>query len=318
MADVPASSAPIADSSASVDSGSEDVSSDVSSEVEVSGQPVVAAKPAEIKKEIARIKKLRLKVDGKDIDEDLPFDLPDDPKAREYMTRQLQLAKMGQNRAQQYSALEKEVVGFLNQLKTDPRKALSNPNIGLDLKKLAAEIIEEEISNSQKSPEQIRAEALEKQLQQLKEEREQEKQSAEERERERLTQQAYEQYDNQISAALDKGDLPKSPYLVKKISDYLLSGLEKGIDVTVDDVMPLVKKEMVDDMQQLISSLPDEAVEQFIGKDLLNRLRKKNLAKAKAAPPQPVKSSIKDVTKTGLKSDAKPIDKKSFKQFFGV
>lgn len=319
MADESASSspAPVADSQAP----SEDIS-DTPQEGE--GQEVSAGQPlpvkqAEIKKEIARIKKLKLKVDGKDYDEDLPFDLPDDPKAKEYMTRQLQLAKMGQNRAQQYSALEKDVVGFLNELKANPKKALSNPNFNLDLKKLAAEIIEEEISNSQKSPEQIKAEKLEQELQRLKEERETEKQTAQQREFERLQEQAYQQYDTAMSSALDKSDLPKSPYVIKKMADYMLSGLEKGLDITPEDVLPLVRNEVLEDMRSMIGAMPDEAIEEFIGKDIFNRVRKKNLAKAKGTvqPPTPVKSSIKDVSKSP-KVEVKPAKKQNYKNFFGI
>lgn len=316
-------SAPVQSQAVSTEASEGDQSQEVSQEVgseNQSGQEQQASAPkvAEVKKEIARIKKLKLKVDGKEYDEDLPFDLPDDPKAREYMTRQLQLAKMGQNRAQQYSALEKDVVTFLNEMKSNPKKALSNPNFGLDLKKLAADIIEEEIANSQKSPEQIKSEKLEQELQRLKDERETERQSAEKREFERLQEQEYQRYDTLVNNALEKGDLPKSPYVVKKIADYMLTGLQNGIDVTPDEVLPLVKKEILDDMAQMIGAMPDEAIEQFVGKDILNRLRKKNLAKAKTQPPQPMKSSIKDVTKTSLKPEGKPVDKKNFKQFFGV
>ncbi len=318
MADssAPQSSAPVADAQAPSEENS-DLSQDLSQE-NPSGQ-VPQAKIAEVKKEIARIKKLKLKVDGKDYDEDLPFDLPDDPKAKEYMTRQLQLAKMGQNRAQQYSALEKDVVGFLNELKANPKKALSNPNFGLDLKKLAAEIIEEEISNSQKSPEQIKAEKLEQEIQRLKEERETEKQTAQQREFERLQEQAYQKYDADMSSALDKSDLPKSPFVIKKMADYMLSGLEKGLDITPEDVLPLVRNEVLEDMRSMIGAMPDEAIEEFIGKDIFNRVRKKNLAKAKGGvlPPTPVKSAIKDVSKSP-KAEAKPAKKNSYKSFFGV
>lgn len=318
MADssAPVSSSAPADSSAPVENN--DIGGQEGESVEDSSSQVAQPKIAEVKKEIARIKKLKLKVDGKDYDEDLPFDLPDDPKAKEYMTRQLQLAKMGQNRAQQYSTLEKEVVGFLNQLKSNPKQALSNPNFGLDLKKLAADIIEEEISNSQKSPEQIKSEQLEKELQRLKEERENEKQTAQQREFERLQEQAYNQYDSQMSAALDKSDLPKSPYVIKKMADYMLSGLEKGLDISPEDVLPLVRNEVLEDMRSMIGAMPDEAIEEFIGKDIFNRVRKKNLAKAKGTPPpQPVKSAIKDVSKAP-KTEAKPAKKQDFKSFFGV
>lgn len=281
------------------------------------GLQSVETPPAEAKavaKEAARLRSLRLKVDGREIDEDLPFEIPDDPEAVEYMKRHLQMSRMGTKRAQEYAQLEKEIRQLITEGTKNPRKLLKE--LSIDERELARQIIEQEIENAQKSPEQLEKERIEEELRSLKEEREQEKQNFEKKEFERLQEQAYEKYDQQMTAALESSNLPKEPYVVKKIADYMLVALQEGYDVSAEDVIPLVKQELEKDIQTLINAMPDEALEQFLGKQRLANFRKKNLAKAKEAV---AVSSAKAVRDTGGKTTVKEPEKKlSYKDFFGV
>ena len=183
---------------------------------------------------------MKLKVDGREFEESLPFEVEEGSEAEEYLRKNLQMSKMGQSRAQQYSNLEKEVKNFIEELRKNPRKILSDPAIGLDVKDLARQIIEEEIENSKKSPEQLKAEKLEAEIKALKEEKEKEAKQRREEEFERLKTQQIERYDMLMEQALNKTDLPKSPYVVKKMADYMLIGLQNGKDITPEDVPPLV------------------------------------------------------------------------------
>ena len=135
----------------------------------------------------------------------------------------------------------------------------------------------------------------------------------------RLQELEFERYDSLISNALDTSDLPKSPYVVKKIADYMLLGLNEGIDVSPQDVLPLVRDEIQSDLREMFTVMPDEVIEKIVGKDVFNRVRKKNLAKAKATP-SPVRSSVKDTGAAAKPADASKggAQKKSFRDFFGV
>lgn len=281
------------------------------------------AAPAPTKAEIKRLKALKIKVDGQEFDENLPFEIDDTPEAREYMTKQLQMSKMANKRAQQASELQKKIdaIGdYLSQAKGDKKKLRALiKDLGADEKELAASIIEEEIENSKKSPEQLEKEKLEAELRDLKDQREREKKDWEAREKERLYGQEAERYDMLVSKAIESSDLPKSPYVVKKMADYMLLGLENGIDIHPDDVINLVREEIYSDLQQMINAMGEDKAESFIGKDILSKIRKKNVQKAKAAgtPPPPVKSAVKDV---GQKSqpEEKPVQKKTIKQMWGI
>lgn len=322
MADqaAPQSSAP-ADSSQSdnsTDTGTEggEIQESSGAEGEVAEAAAIAKDPKATPKakQAAEkvLKKLKLKVDGEEFEEEY------DPNDEEYMTRQFQLAKVAQKRMQDFSSLQKEVVEFVQQLKKNPRKALSDPHIGLDVKELAAQIIQEEIAESKKSPEQIEKEKLQAELQAMKDEREREKQTAQQKEYERLVKQTEESYDMQIDAALQKTDLPKEDYVVKKIADYLYVGLKAGKDITVDDVLPLVREEIISDLKHLINVLPDDELDKFVGKDLLDRMRKKNIAKAKNTKTAVGANKAADVAKKSGGEAKKGAPKKTFKEYFGV
>lgn len=274
------------------------------------------------KKEIKKsLKKLQLKFNGKQYEEELPFEIPDTDEARQYMSKHLQMSKLSQSKAQEQANLEKEITSWIQWLREDPAAALSDPTIGVDLKKLAANVIEKEIEQSKKSPEQIEKEKLEIELRKIKEEREKEKTDYQTKELERYKLQEIERYDMLMTQALDKAQLPKNPYIVKKIADYMLLGIENDMDVSPEDVIPLVEEEMKSDLKSMFSVMPDEVLESLIGDDNYNRIRKRKLGKAKSSqkevPAQPLKSSIKDVSKSAEKEE-KAEKKATFKDFFGV
>ncbi len=287
-------------SSSEVDSGLED------SEEESPVEQLQAQKK--------RIKQIKGKFNGKEFVEDLPFEV--DEEHAQWLVNQRQKAMLADHKAREYAQLENEVGAFIQELRKNPKKALQNPAIGLDIKELAASILQEEIERSQKSPEQLRAEEAEAKLQELMAEREREKQESEARELERLTEREYERYDNLMSSALESSDLPKSPYVVKKMTEYMIMAVENNIDVDPRDVIPLIRDEIHSDIQQMFGSMPAELIEQVIGKDTLGKLKSHRRAAANK-PPVPVKAAVKDVaSKTEEKKE--PKKQQTMRDFFGV
>jgi len=262
-------------------------------------------------------KGLKIKFNGKEYDEELPFEIPDTPEAMKYMQNKLQMDKLARVKSQESANQQKMITEFMDALKKNPRKVLSDPSIGVDLKRIAAELIEEEIENSKKSPEQIEREKLENELKAMKEEREKEKEEFNKRELDRLQQQEFERYDMLMSKAIEKSDLPKSPYIIKKMADYMLMGLQKGIDVTPDDVLPLIREEMQNDLKEMFAVMPEEIIESIVGKENLNRIRKKNLQRAKSTSVQQVsQAKTKDIGVVNQKQ-APVVKKVKARDFFG-
>lgn len=283
-------------------------------EAAINADPALSkAQKVEAKK---MLKELKIKFDGKEYTEKLPFEIPDEPDSIKYMQDQLQMNRLARTRAQEATEIKNQVDAFLKELKSNPQRVLTDPRIGIDIKKMAVDILEKEVADSKKSPEQLEREKLQAQLKEMQEQREQERKELQEREFSRLQEQEFERYDTMITKAIETSDLPKSPYIVKKIADYMLMGLTNNIDVSPEDVMPLVRDEMTNDLKEMFAIMPDEVIEGIVGKDVINRIRKKSVAKAKAAPA--VASKAKDVG-AAKSTDAKPTSKEKagYKDFFG-
>lgn len=260
------------------------------------------------------LKQLRLKIDGQEYDEQLPFEIPDDEKSREWMTRHLQKAKGADKRFQESKQLEDQVKQFVQSLQNDPKSVLAQ--IGIDPEEFATSFIEEKLKRSQMSPEQLEKIELQEKLKKLEEESKKKEEEYTNREKERLFKQERERIDLQMGQAIEKSDLPKSPYVVKKMAEYMMAGLANGLDVTPDDVLPLVREDIMKDVQQMFSLMPEDVIESVVGKEVFNKVRKRNVAKAKAATPTNIRSQIQDTGKSSQSTAEKPKPKLSMKEFF--
>jgi hypothetical protein len=293
-----------------VDSSSDDNTGDESTSD--AAQLLAQAKngtPTEKKEAKKQLRQLQLKIDGQEERFDLPFGI--DEEHAEWMTKQMQLSKVSQKRMQESKALESQVQTFVKALKGDTKNVLAQ--MGIDPREFAAHIIEEEMKLQALSPEQRERQQLEQKLKALEEERRKEKEEFSKKELERQTQQEYEKIDTKMTTAIEKSGLPKSAVVVKKMADYMLLGLQAGVTLEPEDVIDLVKEEMHTDFKALIASLGEDQAEAFIGKDVLNKIRKKNISKAKTTPAT-AKGSLKDV---GSKPVEKEPEKISMKKFFG-
>lgn len=299
------SESPQVDQSSSESQGQESQQASLEARAQ-SGSP---SEKAEAKK---MLKRLTLKIDGESFDEELPFEI--DESQADYMRKQLQLSKKAQKSMQSESQLRSQVQELVNLSKNDRKKFLET--FGIDPKDLAAQIIEEELHQQAMTPEQKERAELQSKLKKMEDERRLEKEDFDKREYERLTQQEYERIDTRMTAVIDQAGIPKSPYVVKKIAQYMSDGIKFGVNLQPEDVIDLVKEELYEDFKAHISALGDDKLESFIGKDILDKVRKKNLAKAKPSPAS-VKAAIKDVG-ASKKADAKPAEKINMRDFFKI
>jgi hypothetical protein len=271
------------------------------------------AKPAAKKEEPKKSNKKRLKIKVDQKEEEIEFD----PENEEEIRKHLQLSRAAQKRMAEMADMKKDVSQILERLTKDPLSFLADKEagLGLNVEDLVRQYVEQKLADAEKSPEQLKAEAMEKELLRLKAERESEKTEAAKQREEALLQNEIIRYDNMITKTLENSEFKKpTPYLVKKMSDYLILGVQNGIDVTTDDILPLVREEIQGEIRELINSAPEEVIDAMFGKEIFDRMRKKNVAKAKKQTPVHA-SSIKD---TGIKSEkqSKETEKLSYKQYF--
>lgn len=267
----------------------------------------VAKKEAEKK---SNKKKLKIKVDGRE--EDYEFD----PDNEDEIRKTAQLSRAAQKRMAEMADMKKDVNELIQRLNKDPLSFLADKDngLGMNVEDLVRQYVEQRLADAEKSPEQLKAEANERELQRIRAERETEKTERERERAESALQGEIIKYDNMITKTLENSEFKKpTPYVVKKMADYLILAVENGIDASTDDILPIVRDEIQNEIKELINSAPEEVIEAWFGKEFFNRMRKKNVAKAKQAPVHA--SSIKD---TGAKSGKpeKEAEKISYKQFF--
>ena len=257
------------------------------------------------------LKELKLNVYGKEYTEQLPFEIPEEHA--EYFRNELQKSKASQKTFQEKSQLESQVKDFVAQLKGNTKATLMQ--MGIDPKQFAAAVLEEELKLQQMSPEQRKQQELEAKIKELEDRDKKQKDEFSKKEFERQTQLEYEKIDTQMTKALENSDLPKKPYTVKRIAHYMQLGLQNGLNLSVDELVPIVRQEIQSEIQELINALGEDKAENFIGKDILNKIRKKNINKAKQTPAT-AKAGIKDVG--NAKAPAKSSEKQDFKTFFKI
>lgn len=261
-----------------------------------------AASKAEKKAAEKLIKRLEIKVDGKT--ETVELDLDNE----EELKKHLQMSRAAQRRMQEARELQKAAEEFVQLLKTNPRKVLNDPNIGVDLKKLAQEIINEEIEESQKTPEQREKEKLQRELEELKAKFEREEKERQEREFQRLQAEQEEKIQNDIESALQTGELPKTAYTVRKMAEMMMLALQNDIDLSPKDLVPLLRKQMQADVKDLFGAASDDIIEELVGKERISAIRKKKVAQAQkqvAQTASAVKATGQDVKQAAKKEEKK-------------
>ncbi|HEY0092083.1 MAG TPA: hypothetical protein VGB43_06300 [Flavobacterium sp.] len=267
------------------------------------------------KKEVKKmLKELEIKYNGKTEKVQLPFEIEE--QHAEYMRRQLQMSKMGQSKAQEAANWERDTMAFLNDLKQNPRKVLSNPHLGVDLKKIAAEIIEEEIANAQKSPEEIEREEYKKKLKEYEEKEEKRNKEIEEMKRQKIIDDAYAQYDMSMTQAMEKYDIPKSPLALWEMAHLMSLEIKRGFEPDMDAIAQLVEEKMNSGYGEHVKKLSPDKLKKILGEEIFENERKARVAKVKKSP-VPVKTAVKDVAKTEKKEEV-VVKKKTFGEQWGI
>lgn len=288
-------------------------------DAKLAGQPEAPAAVVEAKKEEAkRIKQLKLKVYGQDVTEDLPFEIDDNPEVVEYMTKQLQLSKAAQRAMQEKGSFEKQVQSFVTNLKGNTAEVLRE--MGLDPVEFAAKVLEAEIEKEKLSPAEKRALEAEAKLKKIEEESKRKEEEFKQKEYEAYRKQIGEKVENDMIRALEKTDLPHTPYVADRIAKYMMLALNDPsgpVELSPEDVIPLVREDILRDLQGVFKGMSEDKLEEFIGKDVFTKVRKKNLEKVKTQTPATAKAAIKEVGQQ-QKAQLKPKDEPKMlaKDFF--
>jgi len=276
---------------------------DISDEVEDAAEAIEEAIEDGASEEEVRemIETFKLKVNGKEKEVTLDWNNKED------IVRRLQMAEASQEAMKKSAELEKTFDREIDRLAKNPWEVLQE--MGMDPDALAEERIQQTIEQLQKSPEQIAREERDAELEDLRTRLREQEDAKEAAEMERLQLEATADLKQSIEKALSATTkLPNSEYVMRRVADTMVSLMDSGYDnITADDVVPIVEKEINEDFSKLLDSLPDDAIESYLGKRTVERMRKQRLKK------MPKTSKTKDIGKTTeAKSTSEKISMKDF------
>lgn len=256
-----------------------------------------------------------LKVNGKEIKEKINL------RDKDRITKALQMEKAAQQAfqeraitAKQLQEIQDDVNEFISQFAQDPLSIIMNKefNFTKEQKRALAEaILLEDLEESQKTPEQLEYEQTKRKYEELLAEKQALEEERRAQEQEYLEQQAAVELENEISFAIESGNLPKSKYMTKKLADLAYIAYSNGIDISMEDLVPFVKDQYKKDMSEMLGVLSDDEVEFLVSKERIRQIRNKQIQSVKpkdGAPKSPLKTQD-----TGTSSDKKEQEGKKIK-----
>jgi hypothetical protein len=218
--------------------------------------------------------KYKLKANGKELELTL-----------EELQKAAQKGIGAEEKMQAAAEMQKQIAGVLKLAKEDPRRFLSHPAIGADVKALVKSILQEEIEDAQLNDDQRKAKKLEAELNAIREEQQRQKQAEEAERMEKLTQHYQQELSTQIVSALETSGLPKTEQTVARIAQYMQAAVQSGIDdVTAADVLPYVKRDYELAIKSLLGVADETTLLSLLGDDITNKAVKAHLNKAKLKP----------------------------------
>lgn len=216
-----------------------------------------------------------------------------------------QTRKAADEKFREAAMTRKQAEDFINLLKQDPAKVLTDPRIGVDARKWAEEFLLKQLEEEMLDPKEKELRKYKQQLEQLQAAEKQQKEAQEAARNAELTAKYTEEYTKDITSALETSGLPKNEATVRRMAHYMRQALSKGLEITAKEAVQLVKEEYTSEQKQLVSSLDGEALIAFLGPELANKIRKYDLAKLKN-PAANAKTPEKQPESDPSKPKAKP------------
>lgn len=288
-----------------------EVDAAMAADPEAAAEIAEAVESGEMSEEAAieAIRNLTLKVDGKEIVEELPFDAT--PEMVEYLQKKLQLAAVSQKRMQEKAEFEKlaksresEMESFLNNLKDESVLESVLAQLGHDPSKLAENILMKEIEKAQLSPEQRELQELKAEMERIKQAEESARKEAELAQQRALEDKYAQDFDRDLNAAIDKFGLPSTPHIIREMSNLMRIALQNGLDASFEEVGQLVKEQNDLHVREVLKGLDAETLMGILQDNQLNDIVLKRAPKPKKEVP-PTANSIKEGGEVA-KKDEKP------------
>lgn len=216
-------------------------------------------------------KKLKLKVDGEEIEDEIDFN------DEEGLKRKLQLSYAAKKRMEEAKAAKAKAFEIIKAFEEDPANVFKK--LGPKGREAAERFLLEQLQEESMDPKDKELRDLKK----YKEEMEAEKERIKaEREKQALAEQEakyVQEFQKTIIDALSKSGLPKSPEMVKRFASIMQKNLELGLELTADDLVEEVKSDITSIIKSIVGEADGDHLINLFGEDVANKIRKSDIRK---------------------------------------
>jgi hypothetical protein len=208
----------------------------------------------------------------------------------EELLKGYQTRKASDKRFMEASQKSKQAETFLSLIKNPAtlKQVLSDPRIGIDVRKWAEDVLYEELQLESMDPKDKELMDYKEKLRKYEEQERKVKEEQETKDREELKTKYAQDYHKDIITALDGSGLPRSATTVKKMAYYMHQAAKKGFKLGAADVVDLVREDYTREIKDLYGSADAESLLALLGDDNVNKINEYQLAKAKKGFPKTV------------------------------
>jgi hypothetical protein len=212
------------------------------------------------------IRKLKLKVDGEEIEED--YDLSN----QDQLIRDLQLARAAKKRMAEAQEAKRKAFDIAQQFEKDPVSILER--LGDKGYETAEKMLLKKIQQEMMTPEQRELAELKSRLERFEAQEKAAKEAEERQKQDEIEDRYRQQFQTTIIGALEKAGLPKTPRIAQRMAQLLQYNINLGYDLTPEELAHEAKKEFSELFGALSKDAEAEQLLNLIGKDAYKKLNK--------------------------------------------
>lgn len=225
----------------------------------------------------AAVKKYKLVVDGKEEEVDEP-ELIKRAQKGTAAEKRFQEAHMTRQEMGNLKAQVERLMGVLR----DPEAVWETlQKLGHEPRGLAEKFLTGIIKEEQLTPEQKKVRDAERILSENETRKKNEERTAHEKRQAELEERFTNEFSQQVTKALTENQLPKTPWTVKMMAYYMAQGLKHNANLTASDVVPLVKKHFVSQINEILGATDGDILIGLLGETVLGKVRKADLERLK-------------------------------------
>lgn len=222
-------------------------------------------KQTEATKTQSLIRKLKLKVDGQEIEED--YDLSNE----EQLIRDIQLARAAKKRLAEAQEEKRKAYEIAKQFDQDPETLLRR--LGPKGYELAEKILIEKMQDEAMTEEERAYLKMKTEFEALKKEKEERDLSEKQRVEQEQDFKVAQQMQATIIDALKKAGAPSSPKAVQRMAQIFKNNLAIGLDLDVNDLAMEYKKEFLSDTTSILKDMTTEQMLEYLGEAKMKEIR---------------------------------------------